>query len=133
MAENWDEQAVNEARQADDRQHEIDRYKDTTTQRKWVFWGVMAITALMLVAGYCAAYEVFRFFQSEGLEVVQQAGNAIYALAALASLMLVLPLVIMVVFIKAVFGEEKKGIDWDALPSALAQLARALAGEISKR
>ena len=64
---------------------------------------------------------------------VKSTGNTIYALAALASLMLVLPLVIMVVFIKAVFGEEKKGMDWDALPSALAQLVRALAGEISKR
>ena len=75
MAENWDEPAVNEAKQAGDRQHEIDRYKDTTTQRKWVFWSIMVITALMLIAGYYAAYEVFRFFQSEWLEVIQQTGN----------------------------------------------------------
>lgn len=66
MSENWDEAAVDEVKRDCGHQHEIDRYIEVTAQRKKVYIAVMVVTAFMLIAGYCAVWEVFALFKTEG-------------------------------------------------------------------
>jgi len=78
----------------------------------------------MLIIGYCAAYTVF--------SVHDVTNNGwYYVTAGLASLMLLMPFVIMIIFIKSIFHNEASS-KWDILPSAIIQLLRTLVKDQNK-